>query len=79
MNIMTLQTTQMMARIGKVAPRLPMLCFMAPRITGARAPTAKPVIIIALEQEACVLLQCGKVFRVHLGEDGIGETPSLLT
>ena len=48
-----LQTTQMMARMGKVALRLPMLSFMAPRITGARAPTAKPVMIMADEQLAC--------------------------
>ena len=47
--------SQMTPRIGKVDERLPMLCFSAPNTTGANAPTANPVIIIALEHEECSL------------------------
>ena len=46
------KASQMPPSSGKVADRLPMDSFMAPRTTGARAPTAKPVVIIALEHEA---------------------------
>ena len=49
---MTEQTIHTMPSTGKVSLRLPRFCFMAPNMTGANAPTAKPVVIIALEHEA---------------------------
>ena len=44
--------SQIIPKIGKVEDRLPMFCFNAPKTTGANAPTANPVMIIALEHDA---------------------------